>query len=85
MNFGEPTDQQVKYEIRKADLIWALRTRVLSPEEMEEVRSHGPYLVVQRGETFRQAEIEQRFNDLMLLQFRMRLEKEAADEKAKQP
>jgi hypothetical protein len=35
-----------EYENHKADLWWALRTRVLSDEEMQEVRSYGDFLNV---------------------------------------
>lgn len=63
---------------RQRELIWALRTRILTSEEMDEVKDFGPYILVENQSSYRQEDIERRFNDLMLLQFKMRLVKDAS-------
>ena len=59
-------------------LLWdALSTRVLTPDEMDEILQYGPSVMF--GTEFRMAEPikeEKVFNEGLFLQFRMRLEEE---------
>lgn len=54
------------------ELIWALRTRVLTQEEMEEVVRHKEDLYIRTGVSYNREEIRRRFNDDLFQQFRLR-------------
>jgi hypothetical protein len=69
-------------EARKGELYWALRTRLLTDEEMAEVMRHGNDLLVQRfwrgscsqsGYSINTVENERRLNEALLQQYRFRL------------
>ena len=60
-------------ERKQADLLWALRTRVLTDAEMEEVRNHGWSLLLFNGMTYREHEVMAEFNQLLLNQFMMKV------------
>jgi len=66
-----------KYEAHKRELIWALRTRVLTDVEMKEVEERGAWLLVPTCSGMcavpNEAELDKRFNDLLLQQVRLRL------------
>lgn len=76
----EAEDYLANMEHHKDDLVWALRTRVLNPKELDEVRAYGSDLLLHPGQTFYRQDIEKEFNDLMLTQFKIHL---AAEEKLK--
>lgn len=80
-----PYTDKEKAEMREADdreerhrreLIWALRTRILTNKEMAEVMQRGEQLLVTPWTQFNKREVEweveREFNDLLLQQFRMR-------------
>jgi hypothetical protein len=67
----------------KKNLYWALRTRVLTDKEMEQVRQEGVDLLIHNGETFNDVEKEKELNDALVTQFRIRAI--AAQTKTSQP
>lgn len=62
-----------KLDKKHDDLYWALRTRVLTDDEMAQVRRSGTALLMHGGETYSVSELEREFNGALLLQFQMRL------------
>lgn len=62
----------VQHEQRRRDLYWALRTRILTPEEMEEVRQRDYLLAVQLGVPFYEKDKREEFNNALLMQYKMR-------------
>lgn len=74
---------QYEMDRKNEELYWALRTRVLTPEEMEEVKRQDYSLLVRTGQSFREAEIRKIFNDALLQQFMIRLAQEKADSQVK--
>jgi hypothetical protein len=60
------------YEKRKTDLYWALRTRVLTDEEMGEVAKHDYCLLIRSGEVYTPSEKIKEFGDALLQQFKIR-------------
>jgi hypothetical protein len=69
-------DEAIKAEAedqkRRDDLLWALKTRVLTDKEMEEVRQYGDTLLVHNGQPYREEEVSRELNDLLFQQFRLR-------------
>jgi hypothetical protein len=61
-----------KVEEHKAQLAWALRSRVLTDEEMGEVATQGSWLLIPDGVSFYQADVDRQFNEALLQQFRLR-------------
>jgi len=59
-------------------LYWALRSRIISDDEMRRVEEFGVYLVIEWSVPFLRPEKEQELNAALLQQFRMRLEAERA-------
>lgn len=53
-------------------LLWALRSRILTDEEMAIVAELGDELLIRCGQPYRQADIEKRLNEALLQQFRLR-------------
>ncbi len=71
-----------KEEQEKQDLIFACRSRVLTNEEMERVEQLGSHLFVHMSSPgmsacYFQDDIDKRFNELLLQQFRLRRADEA--------
>lgn len=69
---------QYKLQARKDELYWALRTRVLTSGEMEEVRQHDYSLLTKQWQSYSQSEVQKTFNDALLQQFMIRLAAEKA-------
>ncbi len=73
----EATRKEAEYardrKQRKADLWFALRSRVLTTEEMELVISYDYTLLVPENASFNPAELEKRFNEGLLQQFKLRI------------
>lgn len=59
------------YESRLDELWWALRSRVLTDDEMAEVERARERLVIRIGVLYSQADVEKRFNEGLLQQFRL--------------
>lgn len=57
----------------RRDLFWALRSRVLTDEEMQEVSRHGTYLNVEMGQSYRPEEKLAELNAALLTQAILRL------------
>lgn len=57
----------------RAELIWAMRTRILTAAEMSEVQGYGSSLLTHEGQAYYQADVDREFNQLLLNQFQMRL------------
>lgn len=68
-------DERAREE-KRFNLLWALRTRIITDEEMKLVEQMGFFLVVSPRETFNINDAERFLNDCLLLQFRMRIERE---------
>lgn len=62
-----------------ADLLWALRTRVLTPDEMDTVRQCGYWMCAPRNAAFYEADIRNEYNNLLMNQLEMRLRAERAN------
>ena len=60
-----------EYE-RRHELMWALRSRVLSDEEMAEVSTWGEHLNIDEGIPFSREEKMRELNSLLLQQFQLR-------------
>lgn len=61
-----------EYEAHRANLYWALRSRVLTDEEMSEVERYGSSLNIQPMVSYSAHEKELELNNALLQQFRMR-------------
>lgn len=72
------------YEKRKAELFYALRTRLLTPEESQEVMELDYYILVREGVCFNEESLRRIFNEALLQQFKMREIHEAQLRKAEQ-
>ncbi len=70
-----------QYEQHRRDLVWALRSRVLTDGEMKEVEQAGSQLLTQQMVSYRQEEVDRQFNDLILQQFRLRIAANKAADK----
>ncbi len=72
----ERYDYIAKEEKTRADLIWAMRTRVLTDKEMETVRNNGAQILVPMClgmcSVTTQAELEKTLNDLLFQQTKLR-------------
>jgi len=78
----EPTtDPASQIMARRRELIRALRTRILTAEEMDKVFCEDYRLLTSFSQPYNPTEKMREFNDLMLLQFKMRLEVERAAKK----
>ena len=63
----------------RRDLYWALRTRVLTPTEMDEVRQIDYWLAVEPNQSFKELDKKLEFMEAPWLQFKMHLAAERAD------
>lgn len=61
-----------RYETRRRNLYWALRSRVLSEEEMAEVGRWGDRLNIEPMVSYSAPEKARELNDALLQQFRLR-------------
>lgn len=61
-----------RYEQQRRDLYWALRSRVLTDDEMAEVTRYGDGLNVEPMVPYRPADKAIELNDALLQQFRLR-------------
>lgn len=59
-------------EQEREDLIWALRTRVLTPAELQRVRDWGWSILIRPMQGYYETEVQKQFNDLLLQQERLR-------------
>lgn len=82
------TDEQrlrEQQESRKPmdELLVAASSRLLSVEETKSLLNYGPYIFTHTGESYRQSDIERKFDNLLFLQKRFMLEaaKELANAK----
>lgn len=66
-------DQNMQWEIYKSDLYWALRTRVLTEDEMNRVRGLGYLITVRDGQPFYQDQKINEFNQALMNQYQMQL------------
>lgn len=66
---------------RADELLWAIKVRILTPEEMREVRAIGHQLIVRNGVPYFEADIKAEFNALLIGQFNMRLLQEEHEER----
>ena len=64
---------QAEEQKRKADLINAARTRVLTKKETADLLAYGPYIFTANMQQFRQEEIEKQFDELMLQQAKLKV------------
>jgi hypothetical protein len=64
-------EREEKERKHRHDLYWALRTRVLTPQEMKEVEQYDYYLVVNEIAGYSQEEKLKEFNDALLQQFKL--------------
>lgn len=55
------------------DLYWALRTRLLSVDEMKEVEQLGIALIIEEMQPYRESEKQAELNAALLQQFKIRL------------
>lgn len=62
-----------KMRARRRDLFWAIRTRILTVDEMDEIRYMGPWGLAELGRSYGLGELETQYNELLLNQFYMRL------------
>jgi hypothetical protein len=65
-------------DTKRRELYWALRSRIITNDEMKQVEELGVNLVIATGEGFFRLEKERELNDALLQQFRMRIEAERA-------
>lgn len=72
------SEETIRDHERRRALVWALRSRVLTDDEIAEVKRLGADLLVVVGSPYFQADIERRFDDLLLQQFRLRMAAEKA-------
>jgi hypothetical protein len=72
----EAMEVAAKQEQSRRDLYWALRTRVLTIEEMKQVEGLGIYLVVATNGSYNPVEKEAELNAALLQQFKLRLAEE---------
>jgi hypothetical protein len=63
---------------RKSELFWALRSRVLTLAEMEEVEQHGDSLNIVPCWPYMKSDKDRELNDALLQQFRLRMAAERA-------
>ena len=70
-------EQERQRERSRADLYWALRTRVLTIEEMQQVRNWDYSLVEASGGPYDAQQLKREFLDALYQQFKMRLDSEA--------
>ena len=54
------------------EILWAMRTRVLTDKEMAYVRQRDYYILLRNGRSFRESEMRTAFNELLLLQYQIR-------------
>lgn len=71
-------DRRAEMEKHRLELYWALRSRVLSPAEMEEVESYDYHMTVAPMQSYNRQEQIQEFNAALLQQFKMRVAAERA-------
>jgi hypothetical protein len=71
-------DRRDKEEKHRCALYWALRSRVLTIAEMEEVESYDYHLAVEPMQSYNREEKMDEFNAALLQQFKMRLAVERA-------
>lgn len=70
-----------EHQKEKDDLLWALKTRVLSAEEMDLVRTYGTSLVIRPMQSYKESDKQAEFDAALLQQFYIRLAVEKAGEK----
>jgi hypothetical protein len=63
----------------RRELFWALRSRVLTLAEMDQVKMYGKFLNVEEGVPYMQAEKDAELNAALLQQFNLRLAAEKAE------
>lgn len=68
----EAERRQHEHNQHRKDLYWALRSRILTDEEMDEVAQYGDSLCIEPMVSYYPAEKKQELNDALLQQFRMR-------------
>lgn len=69
---AETQKSQAEEQARKDALVHALRSRPLTDAEMSEVERYGTYLLIYPMQPYYSEEVERRFNDLMLTQYKIR-------------
>jgi hypothetical protein len=65
-------------ERHRRDLYWALRSRILTDDEMKEVEQYGDYLNIEPMVSYSSDEKKRELNDALLQQFKLRLAAERA-------
>jgi len=68
----EQERRQAQHEQEKRDLLWALRSRPLTDEEMGRVAAHDYSLLVIYGVSYNETEVRRQFGDMLVNQFRLR-------------
>lgn len=59
-------------QLRKDNLYWALRSRVLTAEEMAEIERLGASLIIREMVPYKESEKQKELNDALLQQFLLR-------------
>jgi hypothetical protein len=68
----ESLQRQRDHEKHKSDLAMALQTRVLTEEEMQEVMEYGIHLFIRNMVSYREEDMQRRFNEAICQQYRLR-------------
>jgi hypothetical protein len=63
-----------EYEQRESDLWWALRTRVLTDEEMAEVRQHDYHLLARNMQPYNEDNLKRQFDRALVTQLYLRMD-----------
>jgi hypothetical protein len=76
---------EAQYEKHRQDLLWALRSRPLTPQEMGEVEQMGLSLVTPNNVQYDENEKVRELNDDLLQQYRLQAAAHQADHNGKPP
>lgn len=79
----QAADEEAEQEKKRRNLVFALRSRILTDAEMAEVASHGIYLFVGLGQSFYELDKIKEMNESLLQQFRLREARRNAEKCAK--
>lgn len=69
----EAMESKARSAQARRDLYWALRTRVLTADEMSRVQQMGLWLVTEENTPYYEANKQREFNEALLQQFKLRI------------
>lgn len=69
----EAMESKARSDQARRDLYWALRTRVLTADEMSRVQQMGLWLVTEENVSYYEADKQRELNDALLQQFKLRI------------